>query len=71
MKPGIQTTEFWFAAIVSILGLCVSQGWIGVGFPQEQVLGLVAMFLPSVVYVIGRALTKYGFFRDWQKDPNI
>ena len=71
MKPGYATTEFWLTVIVAIFGLAMSQGWLGTSFPQEQVVGILAMFLPVVIYSISRAITKWGFFKDWQKDPNL
>jgi len=64
-KPGYATTEFWMTFITAVLGLCISQGWIGTDFPQQEILGIVAMFLPVAIYALSRAITKWGFFRDW------
>ena len=70
MRPGYATTEFWMTAAISFMGLAVEEGWIGPNFPQQKIMGLVGMFLPVPIYAISRAITKWGFFRDWQADPN-
>lgn len=38
VKPGWKTTEFWLAAIPSVVALLISAGWIG----QQQVDSVIA-----------------------------
>lgn len=57
-KPGYKTTEFWLAAVATIVGLLMSSGLLQTGSTWERVVGLAAAALATMGYSAARARTK-------------
>ncbi len=58
MKPGFKTTEFWLAAVATIVGGVVASGIIPTEGPWEQVIGLVSAALVALGYTGARLTLK-------------
>ena len=63
-KPGYATSEFWLTLVTALFGLALTFDWIGPDFPQEQIVGILAMVVPVAIYAISRAVAKWGAYRD-------
>lgn len=55
MKPGIKTTEFWLAVVVTIAGAAAT---VYADDKWAQVAGIVAMTLSTAGYGLSRAVAK-------------
>ena len=58
MKPGYKTTEFWLAAVATVVGGVTAAGLIPAEGPWEQVIGLVAAALVALGYTGARLTLK-------------
>jgi hypothetical protein len=54
-KPGYKTTEFWMAAIASVLTILNQSGAIGHAIPTDAVLSIAGLV---AAYVASRAVVK-------------
>ena len=58
MKPGWKTTEFWLAAIASLVALVIGSGAVVEGSTVGKAIALVAAALASMGYSQARASVK-------------
>jgi hypothetical protein len=57
-KPGYKTTEFWLAALASLVGLLFAADIFPAESQGEKFLGLAAMVLSSLGYTVSRTMVK-------------
>ena len=58
MKPGYKTTEFWLAAVTSVVGLLMASDVFPTESGGEKVLGILASVLASLGYSVSRGIAK-------------
>lgn len=58
MKPGYKTTEFWLAAVTSVVGLLMASDVFPTESAAGQMLGILASVLASLGYSVSRGLAK-------------
>jgi len=58
MKPGFKTSEFWLAAVASIVGLVVASGAVEESGTIGKVIGLIVAGLASLGYSVSRGAAK-------------
>jgi len=57
---GINTSEFWLAALTSVISLAILAGWIEIdgATSTDKVATMIVMGLSSLGYTVGRSWTK-------------
>ena len=57
---GIKTSEFWLAALTSVISLAILSGWIEIdgATSTDKVATMIVMGLSSLGYTVGRSWTK-------------
>ncbi len=58
IKPGWQTSEFYFTAAAMIIGLMLASGLIVPGSSWDRIVGLAATVLAQLGYTASRATVK-------------
>lgn len=60
IKPGIKTTEYWFAKIVAVIGALMAAGYIADGTTAARICGGIMVAAAALGYPISRGLAKLG-----------
>lgn len=58
VKTGYKTTEFWLAAVATLLGVVLASGALTEGTVWAQVVGVGATLLTSLGYTVSRTKAK-------------
>lgn len=58
VKPGWKSTEFYFSAAATVIGLLLASGVIEAGSAWDKVIGLVASALVAMGYTVQRTIAK-------------